>query len=802
MTRSYNHSLGPITPRPAKAANQFRRGLIASALLSGLLANPLAGNPAYERVALVIGNSDYVGLPDLPNAINDAAVISDMLASAGYLVFEETDLTKQEFSASIAEISANLNASSEVVFFFAGHGFQIGSENYLLPTNSDISDLSDVPLQSISLTHVLEHFSTQSGSQVVLLDSCRSNPFAGEQAYAGLEGETLRIENGFSFQSAPVNSLISFSTAPGAVALDGEGENSPYTASLIDATQRFPDYDVASVLPIVRAQVFDETDGFQVPWESSSLLRPVFLSSRDRDETSLKIVTAPAPETPAAPVIARDRSAEGPLLITSEAIIHRHLPVFSAEDIKKVGGAGPFTVEALPEGGTLGVRSGDRIRLVEHGEQLGLTAVTRLTYSPDLPVVKASLAAESLTDKLRLRTSTGVAEVTLQLSYHACDLAAASPLDPDGIGLSVENFEMIPDRAVAVCTEAVASYPSESRFHYQLSRAQIAKRDYDAAEASARAALELGHTRAHVGLGQITRNRLTGIGANAETAVPEEVRRHYLDGHKAGDPMATYLLGRQMMRFGNTAESRQSGFALLHRSKDAGYVEALNELARYFLLSEDGNANPQRGLQYLEESGARGNSFGFNSLGIVYKNGVGGIPQDFERAVENFKAAANLGHPTAPTSLGRVFAEGQLVTPDFPRARRWYEEGLARADPWGGVNAATLILLDKMPGAGMSDAVILSAKAAALKTESARRAALDQLESRSRDELARGLQSFLLEQGQAVTVDGQPGPQTAQAIVEVYGALVPLDSKSDLIAALVKVAEAYWRQSDVRADLN
>ncbi|MEW9921679.1 caspase family protein [Marimonas sp. MJW-29] len=612
--------------------------------------------------------------------------------------------------------------------------------------------------------------------------------------------KALRIENGFSFQSAPVNSLISFSTAPGAVALDGEGENSPYTASLVEATQRFPEHDVANVLPIVRARVFDETNGFQVPWESSSLLRPVFLSSQAQEEPPLEIAAAAVQEPAAAPVV-RDGSATASVTIIREATVQRHVPVFGAEDIQKMSGQGPFTVGDLPKSGKLGVRSGDRIRLLQPGEQLGLAAVSRLTYSPELPVVKATAAADLLTDTVRLQTGSGAVEVTLNLTYHACDLAAASPLDPQGVGLVVENFELIPDEAVAACSGAVAAYPNESRFHYQLSRAQSAKRDYDAAEASVRAALEMDHTRAHLGLGQIRRNRMAGIGADVDRAVPDVVRQHYLDGHNEGDPMATYLLGHQMIRYGETAAARESGFALLHRSKDAGYVEALNELARYFLLAEDGNANPQRGLQYLEESGARGNNFGFNSLGVVYKNGVGGITPDVNKAVESFTDAADLGHPTAPTSLGRVYAEGQLVAPDFPRALRWYEEGLRRADPWGGVNAATLILLDKIPGAGKPEAAILSAKAAALRTDSARRAAFEQLEGLSRSDLARGLQSFLVALGQPIAVDGQPGRQTEQAIVEVYGALVPLDSKADVIAALVKVAEAHWRMSDVRVDL-
>jgi len=158
-----------------------------------------ARNLAFERVALIIGNSDYSSLPDLPNASNDAAAVTAMLSDAGYLVFTKLDITKEAFSASIAEISSRLNEDSEVVFFFAGHGFQIGSENYLLPTDSQISDLTDVPLESISLTHVLEHLSTVAGAQIALLDSCRNNPFIGEQAFSGLGTDQLKIENGFSF---------------------------------------------------------------------------------------------------------------------------------------------------------------------------------------------------------------------------------------------------------------------------------------------------------------------------------------------------------------------------------------------------------------------------------------------------------------------------------------------------------------------------------------------------------------------------------------------------------------------------
>ena len=79
---------------------------------------------------------------------------------------------------------------------------------------------------------------------------------------------------------------------------------------------------------------------------------------------------------------------------------------------------------------------------------------------------------------------------------------------------------------------------------------------------------------------------------------------------------------------------------------------------------------------------------------------------------------------------------------------------------------------------------------------------MDQLEGLSKRDLARGLQALLNEMGQRVTLDGVAGRQTAAAIIEVYGALVALETKAELRSALVKVAGAYWRDADVRVDLN
>src|SRR3954451_24234538 len=209
----------------------LRAGLLASLLSFGtgaafaeaptadIRSGMQAPAPADQRVALVIGNSNYQAAPKLTNPGNDARSMSDLLNSAGFEVTQATDLTRkdmvrvvQDFTAKVAERGPGTVA----MIYYAGHGVQVEGENYLLPVDAKISssyDLDGNSLRLVDLVGTLDAITSR--MRIVVLDDCRNNPFP-EVSDAG---------RGLAIVDAPNGSIVGYSTAPGMEAGGGGGEN-------------------------------------------------------------------------------------------------------------------------------------------------------------------------------------------------------------------------------------------------------------------------------------------------------------------------------------------------------------------------------------------------------------------------------------------------------------------------------------------------------------------------------------------------------------------------------------------------
>jgi uncharacterized caspase-like protein len=146
------------------------------------------------------------------------------------------------------------------MLFYAGHGVQISGTNYMLPIDLNMNDLSQVPLQGVSLSSVVEQY-LPGKTKLVFLDACRDNPL--------MQTASRSVSRGLAPINVSEGTLISYSTKDGQVAQDGEGKNSPFTKALLDHLDD-PE-DIAVVLRKVREQVMKNTGGKQQPWEYGSL---------------------------------------------------------------------------------------------------------------------------------------------------------------------------------------------------------------------------------------------------------------------------------------------------------------------------------------------------------------------------------------------------------------------------------------------------------------------------------------------------------------------------------------------------
>jgi uncharacterized caspase-like protein len=245
------------------------RPVIRSAIVAATVMLGSQAAWAESRLALVIGQSSYRSIAPLPNPVNDAKAMAQMLGDAGFEVQSATDLSQTDLRARIAGFAANVSAKGPdtvALVFYAGHGLQIDGENYLVPVDIDPKREADIPLQAVRLNDILNTLtSVPSKSRIILLDACRNNPFPAISKTTGRGLAQVDVKFGTP------GTLLSFSTSPGAEAEDGKDGNSPYTTALLKAG-REPGLPIEDAFKRVRLSVNQATEGRQTPWESSSLV--------------------------------------------------------------------------------------------------------------------------------------------------------------------------------------------------------------------------------------------------------------------------------------------------------------------------------------------------------------------------------------------------------------------------------------------------------------------------------------------------------------------------------------------------
>jgi hypothetical protein len=222
-----------------------------------------------KRVALVIGNAKYKYTSALMNPGNDAEDVAAELRKLGFDTIEKVDLDKAAMDRTIRNFAEKLSGAQVGLFFYAGHGLQVGGQNYLVPIDAKLSSASAIDFEMVRLDLVHRTMEREAATNILMMDACRDNPLARNLARA-LGTRSAQVGRGLAVVESGEGTLISFSTQPGNVALDGTGRNSPYAGALIKHLAT-PGEDLPTILINVRNEVMSATGRRQVPWEHSAM---------------------------------------------------------------------------------------------------------------------------------------------------------------------------------------------------------------------------------------------------------------------------------------------------------------------------------------------------------------------------------------------------------------------------------------------------------------------------------------------------------------------------------------------------
>ncbi|CCC98363.1 exported protein of unknown function [Azospirillum baldaniorum] len=393
--------------------------------------SPQASQSPEKRIALVVGIGKYEFAPELQNPVNDAKAIAEALRKLQFDVDEKFDMDNRGFERALRDFGIRASQADVAVIFYAGHGIQVGGNNYIVPADARLERERDLVYEAMPLNLMLGELSQARKLGILMLDSCRNNPFVDRLKQAGQN--RIQVNYGFArVDDTPSDTLVAMATRADQLAEDGQGDHSPYTDALLQHLQT-PGLELSLFFRNVRDTVRQATNGRQEPYIFGSLgAAPFYFNPRP-------------PNRP--PVLGEIR----PLELSDRA---------DAEPLRIGRPTDPdddqlfAQISGLPRGGS--VRIGDRIVLI--GDYLTVEQLAATSFKPDATVVgDAGRFDFAIMDGRGGMVRGGVA-ITIKPSNREPVVAGArtiralpnrlaieAPVDPDGDPLTI-TVTAVPDR--------------------------------------------------------------------------------------------------------------------------------------------------------------------------------------------------------------------------------------------------------------------------------------------------------------------------------------------------------------------
>ncbi|MBP9183459.1 MAG: caspase family protein [Fuscovulum sp.] len=261
------------------------------ALLAVILGWPaLSETRDSARIALVIGMADYQAVPRLQNTLRDAEALAGSLESIGFDVQRLTDAPRDTLQATLKDFAFRAETADLALVYYAGHGVSVQGTTFLVPVDARVAAAKDIVTQAVTLDDFLRAVDGARKMRIVILDSCRDNPFPDVidlRDPAVAEGLTTG-KGGLAAPDPERGTLVAFAARDGEVALDGDGANSPFNIALRENMVQ-PGLEISLLFRQVRDDVLAMTGNLQEPTTYGSLPGVPFFLTGDEGEKPLSV---------------------------------------------------------------------------------------------------------------------------------------------------------------------------------------------------------------------------------------------------------------------------------------------------------------------------------------------------------------------------------------------------------------------------------------------------------------------------------------------------------------------------------
>ncbi|MDW6025434.1 caspase family protein [Mesorhizobium sp. BAC0120] len=653
-----------------------------------------------RRTALVIGNSEYQALPKLPNAVNDANRVKEVLQRANFDVVVGENLDGKGLEKTIRDFLRSLNDGDIALFYYSGHAAQVAGENYIFPVDASLASSYDLEVQAYNVGNLLDYMRQSSSLQIAILDACRDNPFRNGVYYVGKKKVDVAGNQGLAAPMPGLGSLIVYSTAPDQVAYDGGGSVSPFTGAFAKNALT-PGTEVRELITRIRNEVISETGGRQVPWDVSSLTTSFYFV---KNQNLL--------------VVQNTTDVRIPSTVMAKAALKIPMPLGS--------GNAPLSVQfaQLPDRGTLWIGN----EKIDQSSAISAEQLSQVAFEPD-PADRSPQHVKYVVSTDDGRTASGEVNIAFEAapeSDKAAPAVAQSNSDKKPVQMAM---------AVDVGT-GFANLPGAQLSDAQADTGWLRLADHDPgvlvalndkvvssgdlfrtadvrhlvirpslAAAGEKLAVNLVPATADGNTKPVAITVAAAVNKCDELAaepfdiqgVTEGVLPNEIDVQAAGEAckqaVAQYPdVARFKYQYGRGLYAKGDFDGAVEQFKsayDQGHVRAGYMLGRFYQLGVGVERDPAKAVTYFEAGTKKGDPYAQYSLAKTLIQG-NGIAVDVDRGMKLLMSAAESGHTYALNQLGFEYRNGKNIGQDLPRAVSFFQKSTNRGDVWGMVNLGIL----------------------------------------------------------------------------------------------------------------